>query len=564
MKKTQRKSGNVFLPTIIGAIILLGAVAVVAVGGLLDLIPAGDGYGVRNTIDLWLSMFNGGSSKALFATAIICCFDAMLFSVTALYACAKGKPIYVLPALGAACAIAFLPFDVMLSMGLIANKVMTRAALCTLAGSYVLLGLGWILMMMAMRDLFAMFLFASFDMVPAPHDEEEEEEEVPEEEEGEFVVAPEHVSDEPVVVEDEEEEPQEEAKEEEAEEEKAPEEELVVEELAPEEEVPVAEEAPEEVVEEEAPVEEPAPVETPVEEPVAAEAEAEEAEGGLNLNAIQRKSFSEKLELMLYDLRNKYEELKNEALSYGLKNRISNSGDTYHLGRKNYLKIMVIGKTLRVYYALDPKDYAESPIPVEDVSAKKAYADMPVLFRVKSDLSLRRAKKLLADMMKRDGIEQKAVEEAPAPVAAEAVEAAPAEEVKILGKYEVFPEEDEYKYRLKANNGEILIVSNGYSSRPGAKNGIETLKRNVEGGVTRIVTDKNGYSQFRIFNANESRLIVSGEFYKSKDRAESASNSVKRFYATDKIVDLDEIPADERREWIIDAVKEEDRETPRR
>jgi hypothetical protein len=163
-------------------------------------------------------------------------------------------------------------------------------------------------------------------------------------------------------------------------------------------------------------------------------------------------------------------------------------------------------------------------------------------------------------MMKRDGIEQKAVEEAPAPVAAEAVEAAPAEEVKILGKYEVFPEEDEYKYRLKANNGEILIVSNGYSSRPGAKSGIETLKRNVEGGVTRIVTDKNGYSQFRIFNANESRLIVSGEFYKSKDRAESASNSVKRFYATDKIVDLDEIPADERREWIIDAVKEEDRE----
>ena len=86
------------------------------------------------------------------------------------------------------------------------------------------------------------------------------------------------------------------------------------------------------------------------------------------------------------------------------------------------------------------------------------------------------------------------------------------------------------------------------------------MKKNVEGGVIRIVTDKNGYSQFRIFNANEARLIVSGEFYKTKDRAESASNSVKRFYATEKIVDLDEIPNNERREWIYEAAKEEDKE----
>ena len=307
------------------------------------------------------------------------------------------------------------------------------------------------------------------------------------------------------------------------------------------------------VEEEPAKEEEPAPVEeAPAEEP----APAEEAVAGNGFGDITRRSFAEKLELADDDLRNKYEELKAEAARYGLKGRVSKSGDTYHLGRKNYLKIMIVGKTLRTYYALDPKEYAGSPIPVEDVSEKKAFADMPSMLRVKSDLSLRRAKTLIADMMKADGIEAGEEKEA----AAAPAEEAPVEETKVLGKYEVYPEEGEFKYRLKANNGEILIVSNGYSSRAGAKSGIETLKKNVEGGVIRIVTDKNGYSQFRIFNANEARLIVSGEFYKTKDRAESASNSVKRFYATEKIVDLDEIPNNERREWIYEAAKEEDKE----
>lgn len=156
--------------------------------------------------------------------------------------------------------------------------------------------------------------------------------------------------------------------------------------------------------------------------------------------------------------------------------------------------------------------------------------------------------------------EEAAMEEKaePAPVAeAKKAEPAPkgkakARETKVAGKYEVFPEAGFFKYRLKANNGEILIVSNGYKTREGAKGGILTLKKNVPGGTSKIITDKSGYSQFRIFTSNDARLLVAGEIYPSALNAQNALNSVERFYDAKKIVDLDEIPEAEVREWTID------------
>ena len=533
--KVSRKGMGLGLVALI--LIILG-VAIVLLGGPLKYIPRGENYGLVYASDTFFQMFTNTGSKVLGLIAIIVCIDVLFFFIAAIFACVKKKPIYILPDIAACFAVAFLAFLALLTYGLLAHNVLEVVARLMIILAIALLVVGWVLMLAAMRPLISSAL---------PPLEEEDEEEGEEE-----------AVDEPALVEEEpaKEEPAEEEKP--VEEEPAPAEEEKEEEPAPveEEAAPVEEEKEEEpapVEEEPAKEEEPAPVEeTPAEEP----APAEEAEAGNGFGDITRRSFAEKLELADDDLRNKYEELKAEAARYGLKGRVSKSGDTYHLGRKNYLKIMIVGKTLRTYYALDPKEYAGSPIPVEDVSEKKAFADMPSMLRVKSDLSLRRAKTLIADMMKADGIEAGEEKEA----AAAPAEEAPVEETKVLGKYEVYPEEGEFKYRLKANNGEILIVSNGYSSRAGAKSGIETLKKNVEGGVIRIVTDKNGYSQFRIFNANEARLIVSGEFYKTKDRAESASNSVKRFYATEKIVDLDEIPNNERREWIYEAAKEEDKE----
>ena len=47
-------------------------------------------------------------------------------------------------------------------------------------------------------------------------------------------------------------------------------------------------------------------------------------------------------------------------------------------------------------------------------------------------------------------------------------------------KFEVYTDKaGEFRFRLKARNGEIILASEGYSSKSGVKNGIESVKKNA-------------------------------------------------------------------------------------
>ena len=143
---------------------------------------------------------------------------------------------------------------------------------------------------------------------------------------------------------------------------------------------------------------------------------------------------------------------------------------------------------------------------------------------------------------------------APAPKKPEKAAKAPAKpepKQKAAGKYEVYPEANFFKYRLKANNGEILIVSNPYKTKESAIAGIDTLKKNIPMGNAKVVTDKNGFSQFRIFTGNDSRLVAAGEIYPNVAGAQSALNSVMSFYESERVELLDDIPEKEHREWAV-------------
>lgn len=94
-----------------------------------------------------------------------------------------------------------------------------------------------------------------------------------------------------------------------------------------------------------------------------------------------------------------YDEIKNYALSFGLKSRASWKADSFYLGRTTYLVTKVRGKTLTLYYALDPKAYEDRIYHHVDVSGKKTYEKTPMMVRVRSDLGLRKAKKLIEEML---------------------------------------------------------------------------------------------------------------------------------------------------------------------
>jgi uncharacterized protein len=48
------------------------------------------------------------------------------------------------------------------------------------------------------------------------------------------------------------------------------------------------------------------------------------------------------------------------------------------------------------------------------------------------------------------------------------------------GKFEVYTDKaGEYRFKLKAPNGEIIAISEGYSSKKSCMNGIESVKKNA-------------------------------------------------------------------------------------
>jgi uncharacterized protein YegP (UPF0339 family) len=50
----------------------------------------------------------------------------------------------------------------------------------------------------------------------------------------------------------------------------------------------------------------------------------------------------------------------------------------------------------------------------------------------------------------------------------------------MAGKFELYEDRSgEFRFRLKAGNGEIIAISEGYSSKSGALNGIESVKSNA-------------------------------------------------------------------------------------
>ena len=105
------------------------------------------------------------------------------------------------------------------------------------------------------------------------------------------------------------------------------------------------------------------------------------------------------------------------------------------------------------------------------------------------------------------------------------------------GKYEVYPNGDGYQYRLKASNGEILIVSETYASRDGVIKAIDAVKRNVESGEIRIIEDKHGLFKFKLTSKNY-RVVALGSNYSTEKSAVRASLSFKKFALKADIVDI--------------------------
>ncbi len=173
-------------------------------------------------------------------------------------------------------------------------------------------------------------------------------------------------------------------------------------------------------VEQPAPVAEPAPVEVPAPaESVVSDDDSDEDEdeseirevvvNGRTFHMIIRysRSFTARVIQAPDTLKGYYAAIKNELLSYNLvKSRISWKHDAFNRGRLQLAKLVVRGKSLCVYLALDPGAYEAEKYHHVDKGDTNAYAKVPMMIRIKSDLGLRKAKFLVSEMMANYEIER--------------------------------------------------------------------------------------------------------------------------------------------------------------
>merc|ERR1719412_3193719 len=99
----------------------------------------------------------------------------------------------------------------------------------------------------------------------------------------------------------------------------------------------------------------------------------------------------------------------------------------------------------------------------------------------------------------------------------EEAEAAEPEKKKArrLGKFELFQSEknDEFYFRLKAGNGEIILASEGYKAKAGAENGIKSVRENAVIAERFDKRDnKNGVPYF-VLKAGNGEIIGVSEMY---------------------------------------------------
>ena len=123
-----------------------------------------------------------------------------------------------------------------------------------------------------------------------------------------------------------------------------------------------------------------------------------------------------------------------------------------------------------------------------------------------------------------------------------------------MGKFEVKQVKTGYKFNLKAGNGEIIAVSEVYSTESACLNGIESVRKNAavapvedqtaEGYETlkhpkfEMYLDKAGEYRFRL-KAKNGEIIATGESYKAKAGCLNGIDSIKRNAVDSPVVKIE-------------------------
>ena len=98
-----------------------------------------------------------------------------------------------------------------------------------------------------------------------------------------------------------------------------------------------------------------------------------------------------------------------------------------------------------------------------------------------------------------------------------------------MGKFVVTKRANgEFQFNLKADNGQVILSSEGYSSRSSCDNGIESVKKNApEDSRYDRLEAKNGKQYFNL-KAGNGQIIGSSQMYENAAGRDNGIESVKK------------------------------------
>ena len=98
-----------------------------------------------------------------------------------------------------------------------------------------------------------------------------------------------------------------------------------------------------------------------------------------------------------------------------------------------------------------------------------------------------------------------------------------------MGKFVVTVRKNgEFQFNLKATNGQVILTSEGYTTKTACLNGIESVKKNaVDEGKFEIKVAKNGKPYFNL-KASNGQVIGASQMYASERTMKAGIASVQK------------------------------------
>ena len=98
--------------------------------------------------------------------------------------------------------------------------------------------------------------------------------------------------------------------------------------------------------------------------------------------------------------------------------------------------------------------------------------------------------------------------------------------------------DDQFYFRLKASNGQVILTSEMYQAKASAMNGIESVKKNARSTERyEKLTSKSGKSYFTL-KAGNRQVIGNSEMYESETARDNGIESVKKHAPDAAVADL--------------------------